>query len=209
VWAPFSEVFGRRLTIIVSFIPFTAFAASVCGAPTLDAMLVLRFLAGTFGCSSMTNSGATIADMFNAHERGLAMGVFAAMPFLGPVIGPVVGGFLGPATKWEWVAAVAAFFALFITVAQMVFLPETCAVVILRKRAAALTKATGRLHLSEHDIAKPLDVRELMKRQFRVPIKLLFTEPIVFCLSLYMATAFAILYVSGTTIPRVCKVKVF
>lgn len=38
----------------------------------------------------MTDISATISDMFEAHERGLAMGVFAAMPFLGPVIGPIV-----------------------------------------------------------------------------------------------------------------------
>lgn len=57
IWAPFSEVFGRRLTVIVSFIPLTAFNAAVCGSTNLNGMLVLRFIAGTFGCSSMTNSG--------------------------------------------------------------------------------------------------------------------------------------------------------
>lgn len=31
-----------------------------------------------------------IADMFNAAQRGSAMGLFALAPFLGPAIGPVV-----------------------------------------------------------------------------------------------------------------------
>jgi len=57
IWAPFSEVFGRRLCVMVSFIPFTAFNAAVCGSKSLNAMLVLRFFGGTLGCSSMTNSG--------------------------------------------------------------------------------------------------------------------------------------------------------
>jgi MFS family permease len=142
--------------------------------------------------------------MFESHERGLAMGVFAAMPFLGPVIGPIAGGFLGPATKWEWVAAVVAFFALFITVAEICLLPETCAPVILRRRAKLLTKVTGKLHLSEQDVAKPLDTKALMKRQLQVPFRLLFTEPIVMVLALYQATVFAILYVRNNGCVRLC-----
>lgn len=32
--------------------------------------------------------------MFPASERGLAMTLFAAAPFMGPVLGPIVGGFV-------------------------------------------------------------------------------------------------------------------
>lgn len=84
-----SEVFGRRAMFIFTYIPFTAFNAGVCGAKSMNVMLVLRFFAGTFGSSTMTNSGGIIADMFEAHDRGLAMEIFSATPFLGPAIGPV------------------------------------------------------------------------------------------------------------------------
>lgn len=87
LWAPMSEVFGRRATYIVTLIPLTAFDAGVCGSPNLIAMLLLRFCAGTFGCSTMTNAGGIISDMFAAEMRGSAMGVFGAMPWLGPVSG--------------------------------------------------------------------------------------------------------------------------
>lgn len=90
LWAPCSEVFGRRNMFIFTYIPFTAFNAGACGSQSLNALLVLRFFAGTFGSSTMTNSGGIIADMFEAHDRGLAMGIFSVMPFLGPAIGPVV-----------------------------------------------------------------------------------------------------------------------
>jgi MFS family permease len=44
--------------------------------------------------------------MFDAHQRGLAMGVFAAAPFLGPAIGPVVSPFVhipqGHHVKWAY-----------------------------------------------------------------------------------------------------------
>lgn len=78
----------------------------------------------------------------------------------------------------------AALFSGAITLCQIAFLRETYAPTLLRRRAAALSKATGQVYLSKNDIAKPLDTKALMKRQFRVPFRLLFTEPIVFFCSL-------------------------
>jgi len=196
LWAPCSEVFGRRKTFMVTFVPFCAFCAAVPGAQTVTQLLLMRFFAGMFGCSAMTNSGyayttvpmlmsrGIIADMFDAHRRGLAMGVFAAMPFLGPVIGPIVGGFLSQASSWRWVGAVVAIFGSVLTLMQILLLPETYAPVILRQRAARISAATGRVAVAERDIDNPLDTPALFKKQLRVPLKLLFTEPIVFIFSL-------------------------
>lgn len=77
LWAPMSEIFGRRLLFVLTYIPFTAFNAACCGANDINTLLVLRFFAGTFGSSTMTNSGGTIADMFSPAQRGAAMGIFA------------------------------------------------------------------------------------------------------------------------------------
>ena len=46
----------------------------------------MRFFAGAFGSSPLTNAGGVIADMFPASQRGLAMSVFAAAPFMGPTV---------------------------------------------------------------------------------------------------------------------------
>ena len=58
-------------------------------------LLILRFFAGAFDSSPLTNAGGVIADVFSAKQRGLAMSVFAAAPFMGPALGIIVGGFLG------------------------------------------------------------------------------------------------------------------
>jgi MFS family permease len=67
----------------------TAFNAGAAGSKNIETLIILRFLAGSFGSSPLTNAGGVIADMFPAAERGLAMTFFAAAPFLGPVIGPI------------------------------------------------------------------------------------------------------------------------
>ena len=65
-------------------------------SPNMASLIVFRFLSGFFGSSPLVNTGGTLADMFNAKERGLAMAIFASAPFLGPALGPIPGGFLGP-----------------------------------------------------------------------------------------------------------------
>lgn len=67
----------------------TAFNAGAAGSKNMATLIVLRFLAGAFGSSPLTNAGGVIADMFSAAQRGLATSLFAAMPFLGPVLGPL------------------------------------------------------------------------------------------------------------------------
>ncbi|TXT03810.1 hypothetical protein VHUM_04374 [Vanrija humicola] len=202
LWAPASEVYGRRMVYVVTMAPFTVLCAGLCGAQNVTALLVLRFLAGTFGCSSMTNAGGLISDMFRAKDRGLAMGVFGAMPWLGPALGPIVGGFLSP-ISWRWAGAVVAIFAGVLALLHLVYLPETYAPVLLRQRANTLSRETGQVYRCVYDAAKPFSTRELIKTQLKVPFILLFTEPIVFVLSLYLACIFSILYLQFTSFPIV------
>jgi hypothetical protein len=86
-WAPLSELYGRQIPFFISYLALTAFNAGAAGAPTMAALIVLRFFAGAFGSSPLTNAGGIIADMFEARERGLATALFAMAPFLGPTIG--------------------------------------------------------------------------------------------------------------------------
>lgn len=87
LWAPMSESFGRQKLFFITYGALTAFNAAGAGAPNFPGLVVLRFLAGAFGSSPMTNSGGVIADMFNSQDRGFATAVFAAAPFLGPSLG--------------------------------------------------------------------------------------------------------------------------
>ena len=61
----------------------TAFSAGSAGSQNTWTMIILRFFAGSFGSSPMTNAGGVIADMFAAKDRGIATSLFAAAPFLG------------------------------------------------------------------------------------------------------------------------------
>jgi MFS family permease len=95
LFAPMSELYGRQVLYFTTFGAFVCFNAGCASAQNIWSLIILRFFASAFGSSPLTNGGSVIADMFLAKERGLAMTIFAAAPFIGPVLGPIIGGFMG------------------------------------------------------------------------------------------------------------------
>jgi MFS family permease len=129
------------------------------------------------------------------------MVIFSSAPFMGPALGPIVsaffitqtaytltstqcGGFLGETGGWRWVAALLAIFSGVLTVIGALFLPETYPIVLLRKRAALLSKVTGKLYVYKGDKDKTMGIVELYKHALSRPWELLFKEPIVFLLAI-------------------------
>lgn len=80
VWAPLSELFGRRAVFVPTYVALTAFNAGAAGAQSMAALLLLRFLGGAVGSNSLISAGAVVADQFQARERGLALAYYAVTP---------------------------------------------------------------------------------------------------------------------------------
>ncbi len=87
LWAPMSEVYGRKPTFMVSYTVYIAFTVAAPWAPNITALLVFRLFAGAFGASAQTNPGTMIADMFTKKESGPVLAIFGATAFLGPAFG--------------------------------------------------------------------------------------------------------------------------
>ncbi|KAI9163958.1 putative mfs-multidrug-resistance transporter [Paramyrothecium foliicola] len=208
LWAPLSEVFGRQWLFFGTYAALTAFNAGCAGAQNPQTLIVLRFFAGAFGSSPLTNAGGVIADMFPAAQRGVAMAIFAAAPFLGPVLGPIIGGFLGMNAGWRWVMGFLAAFSGLLWILGTILVPETYAPVLLRKRAAKLSKMTGKVYVSkiDHDGGRPT-LSESFKTALSRPWILLFKEPIVLLLSIYMAIIYGTLYMLFAAFPIVYQVN--
>jgi multidrug resistance protein len=194
LWAPLSEMYGRQVIFAITYGAFTAFNAGAIGSKNIQTLLVLRFFAGAFGSSPLTNAGGQIADMFDESERGLAMGLFALAPFLGPTIGPIAGGFLGHSNGWVWIEAMMAIVSGAMWLLGLAFVPETYAPLLLRKRAQALSSMSGKVYRTKADVyGKEVGWQALSTALVR-PWILLFKEPIVSVLSIYMAIIYGTLY---------------
>lgn len=204
-WAPFSELYGRQVLFFGTYGVMTAFVAGAAGSQNVQTLLILRFFAGAFGSSLLTNAGGVIADMFPPAQRGLAMSLFALAPFMGPTIGPIVGGFVGQSVGWRWVEGVMAMFTGLLWIIGTLTIPETYAPVILRERAAELSRTTGHVYRSQLDISRgpPPGLLSSLKTALSRPWIFLFREPIVLMLSIYMAIVYGTLYMMFAAFPIV------
>lgn len=83
------------------------------------------------------------------------------------------------------------------------FLEETYPPVILIAKAAELRRRTKNwgIHAKQEEIE--VDFRELLTKNFSRPLRLLFTEPIVLLLSIYMSFIYGLLYLFLTAYPIV------
>lgn len=199
-----SELYGRQVLFFGTYAVLTAFNAGAAGANSMATLIVLRFFAGTFGSSPLTNAGGVIADMFPSNQRGLGMSIFAAAPFLGPVVGPIVGGFVGETIGWRWNEGVMACFTGVLWIFGTLTIPETYSPVILSRRAAKLSKKTGKVYISvlERRQGKTTPKAAFQKSLAR-PWALLFLEPIVLLISIYMAIIYGTLYMCFGAFPIV------
>ncbi|KAL6692411.1 MFS general substrate transporter [Trichoderma pleuroticola] len=189
LWAPLSELYGRRILFITTHTCVVAVVAASAGSRSITQLLVFRFLTGMFGASPLTNSGGVIADMFPAAQRGLAMIFFCAAPFMGPVLGPIIGGFISMNFGWRWVQGMCIIFIGIVWIAGSILVPETYVPVILRERAAGLAKETGKSY------------RSVMQQHHGTT--LLFREPIVLIAAIYLAIIYGTIYMFMPALPIV------
>lgn len=86
---------------------------------------------------------------------------------------------------------------------DLIFLEETYPPQILVAKAAELRRRTGNhfIHAKQEEIE--VDFRELMEKNLSRPMRLLFQEPIILLLSIYMSFIYGILYLFLTAYPLV------
>jgi hypothetical protein len=94
------------------------------------------------------------------------------------------GGFLGGTGGWRWVGALLAIFSGVLIVVGALWLPETYPIVLLRRRAALLSKVTGKEYIYKGDKDESMGIVQLYKHALSRPWQLLFREPIVFLLAI-------------------------
>lgn len=83
MWAPISELYGRRPPLVIAAFGFSIFTIAVAVAKDIQTIMICRFFAGLCGSSPLAIVAAVFADMFSNEVRGLAVAVFSATVFMG------------------------------------------------------------------------------------------------------------------------------
>lgn len=131
------------------------------------------------------------------------MACFSLVPFLGPSVGPLAGGYLSDAAGWRWLYWLQLIISGICWLLLSLTVPETYAPTLLSKRAKALRKSTGDQRFTTEKELDARPVGEELRIFLLRPLQLLFLEPIVFFLSMYVALLYGLLYMFFVAFPLV------
>lgn len=136
--APASELKGRRPIFVCSSIIFVVLNVGAALVDNFAGLCFLRFLAGAAGSTGPSLGAGSIGDMFAPRERGRAQSLYGLGPLLGPVCGAIAGGWLAQSLRsWRWLLWFLTILSGAIAVVVTLFLRETYAPVLLRRKIRA------------------------------------------------------------------------
>jgi EmrB/QacA subfamily drug resistance transporter len=103
VFGTLSDIYGRRVMIIVSLSLFVA-GSVLCGiAPSMPILIMARGLQGLGGGGIMPVVQTVISDVVSPRERGQYQAYFSAVWMLAGISGPVLGGIFADHLHWSMI----------------------------------------------------------------------------------------------------------
>lgn len=195
IWAPSSEIIGRRWPLCVGMIGCSIFTIGSAAAKDIQTLIISRFFAGVFGACPLCVVPAVLADMYANVHRGVAISIYALTVFGGPLIAPFTGGFISMSyLGWRWTLYLPAIMGFFNVILLMIWLKETYPATILIQKAAIIRRRTGNWGVHARQEKLELNFHEVFSKYFTRPLRMLATEPIVLAVSMYMSFIYGLVY---------------
>lgn len=92
---------GRKLPLYAGLVIFTLASFACAVAPSIDALIALRFVQALGGCAAMVISRAVVRDMFDERESARVLSMLMLVMGVAPILAPVLGGWLLTHGRWH------------------------------------------------------------------------------------------------------------
>src|SRR5437667_1277831 len=126
VFGTLSDIYGRRVMIIVALSLFVAGSVLCALAPNMVVLILARGLQGLGGGGIMPVVQTVISDVVSPRERGQYQAYFSSVWMAGGILGPVVGGVFAEHLHWSmifWINLPLSFAALALLLPKMGKIP--------------------------------------------------------------------------------------
>ncbi|KAJ5818466.1 major facilitator superfamily domain-containing protein [Penicillium riverlandense] len=205
IWAPISEVYGRRMGMLPAIFVLGLFSIGTATSKNAESIFLTRFFGGIFASAPISNVPAALGDLFTPATRGNAMTFVALCIAGGPTVGPLIGStfLVNPSLGWRWTEYLESILVFFLFMLCTFCLPETYAPSLLKGKAQRLRKTTGdQRYWHPHEQVK-IDINNAFTKHLARPLRLLITEPMVTFLALYASFVYSLIYLTLEGFPIV------
>lgn len=77
IWAPLSEVWGRKVSMLPAMMGLALFSIGVAQSRNPQTLFICRFLSGIFGAAPVSNCTPALGDVWSPKARGMAVTFYA------------------------------------------------------------------------------------------------------------------------------------
>ncbi|KAL0933482.1 MFS multidrug transporter [Colletotrichum truncatum] len=198
IFPPWSESFGRKNLYVFSTGLYSMSCLLGGKFPTIPGIVIGRFIGGLLSAIPTIVATGSIEDMWDTQARVWWVFWWALLANIGLLTGPVFSDLIMAYVDWVWAFYTAAIVTGCVT---MLFLTikESRPSVVLAKALPPDTDGTTCDKTLECQTGTPK--RE--KLDLLRPLRLLFTEPIVFLVAFISAIAFGLVYLFTEVLPMV------
>src|SRR6186997_2369892 len=103
VFGTLSDIYGRRVMVIISLALFMAGSVLCAVAPSLPILILARGLQGLGGGGIMPVVQTVISDVVSPRERGQYQAYFSGVWVVGGIGGPILGGVFAEHLHWSMI----------------------------------------------------------------------------------------------------------
>ena len=100
-YGPVADRFGRRIPLLAGVTLFTLASLACAFAPSLDTLVVARFVQALGGCAGMVLSRAIVSDKCDAVGSAKVFSQLMLVMGLAPILAPMLGGVLVNLYGWQ------------------------------------------------------------------------------------------------------------
>ncbi|PLB36799.1 MFS multidrug transporter [Aspergillus candidus] len=203
VFPPYSEAFGRKKLYIASSLLYAVFCVIVGVGNSHVASGIARFMTGVLSAIPSVVITGSIADMFKARTRVWMVFLYIVATGTGLGLGPVYSAYIAAEYGWEWVFYIAAMVTALLAV-MMLCIRESRPSLLLRQHAERLQRKTGQEFKPFIPDHVP-DLKTFARISLFRPAQLLFSEPVMFTLSVISGVANGLFYLFVDTVPDIYR----
>ncbi|KAK7517446.1 multidrug transporter [Phyllosticta citriasiana] len=195
---PLMETFGVRKAYLLIYLLFVVFIIPQARAQNFGTLIATRVITG--GCAGILENitSGICGDLWSdAITRSLPINLYICSLLAGTTIGPVIGGAIITTLDWRWVFYIQ--IILYVSVFPFVFflLPETRGEILERARDGRRgVSSRSPSHVSPMGLFKTAIVR---------PLRMLTTEPLILCATLWSSFCFGNALIFTQSIPLVYR----